>query len=133
MSRNIKAGPRTFEQFPADVVCPVCNTNDDGMCVLVPVKGTASGGIVEAQPMHLACAVIQVWDRKLNLGWTVAKNNANEEDEDGVRRFMKAQSFSSEEVISDGFGSSWSRTCPTCKQKTMEIVRPGKVQCCNCG
>ena len=36
-------------------------------------------------------------------------------------------------TISDGFGSEWSITCPMCKQDTMHIVRPGKVQCRNCG
>lgn len=35
--------------------------------------------------------------------------------------------------ISDGFGSVWSKKCPTCQQDTMEVVRPGKVQCTNCG
>ena len=36
-------------------------------------------------------------------------------------------------TISDGFGSTWSKTCPMCGKETMEIVRPGKVQCANCG
>jgi len=39
----------------------------------------------------------------------------------------------SKETISDGFGSEWSITCPMCKQDTMHVVRPGKVQCGNCG
>ena len=34
--------------------------------------------------------------------------------------------------IADGFGSVWSKTCPTCRQPTMFVVRPGKVQCANC-
>lgn len=38
-----------------------------------------------------------------------------------------------EDTIEDGFGSAWSRTCPSCGKKKMEIVRPGKVQCGNCG
>lgn len=37
------------------------------------------------------------------------------------------------DIIYDGFGSAWSSTCPECGQKTMEVVRPGKVQCGNCG
>ena len=36
------------------------------------------------------------------------------------------------ETISDGFGNEWSAYCPTCGQKSMQIVRPGKVQCGNC-
>ena len=35
--------------------------------------------------------------------------------------------------ISDGFGGEWSRKCPECCEMSMEIVRPGKVQCGNCG
>lgn len=38
-----------------------------------------------------------------------------------------------EDVIEDGFGSAWSAWCPMCHQKTMVVVRPGKVQCNNCG
>lgn len=37
------------------------------------------------------------------------------------------------EIVSDGFGNTWSAFCPTCKNKTMQIVRPGKVQCSMCG
>jgi hypothetical protein len=35
--------------------------------------------------------------------------------------------------IDDGFGSEWSAWCPECGKKSMSIVRPGKVQCGNCG
>lgn len=35
--------------------------------------------------------------------------------------------------ISDGFGSTWSIFCPTCKKPKMQIVRSGKVQCSKCG
>lgn len=38
-----------------------------------------------------------------------------------------------EDVIEDGFGSSWSAYCPECGNKSMHVVRPGKVQCSNCG
>ena len=36
-------------------------------------------------------------------------------------------------IIEDGFGSSWSAFCPMCGFKTMQVVRPGKVQCSFCG
>lgn len=32
-------------------------------------------------------------------------------------------------TIEDGFGSSWSITCPHCGDDSMSVVRPGKVQC----
>ena len=35
--------------------------------------------------------------------------------------------------ITDGFGNSWDKICPECGKDTMKIVRPGKVQCENCG
>ena len=36
-------------------------------------------------------------------------------------------------TIEDGFGSCWSAWCPSCGNKSMSIVRPGKVQCNHCG
>ena len=35
-------------------------------------------------------------------------------------------------TISDGY-VKWSIWCPVCGCKTMQVVRPGKVQCINCG
>ena len=37
------------------------------------------------------------------------------------------------DTISDGFGSVWSAHCAMCGQKSMQVVRPGKVQCSYCG
>jgi len=39
----------------------------------------------------------------------------------------------SNETIEDGFGGVWSIVCPECNNKTMQIMRPGKVQCSKCG
>lgn len=36
------------------------------------------------------------------------------------------------ETIADGFGGVWSKQCPTCGEMTMQVVRPGKVQCSKC-
>lgn len=46
--------------FPAEAICPVCGTNDDGRCVLIPIVEGQKGSLVEAAPMHLAC-VASVW------------------------------------------------------------------------
>ena len=35
--------------------------------------------------------------------------------------------------IDDGHGNQWSAWCPECHQKSIVVVRPGKVQCINCG
>jgi hypothetical protein len=44
-----------FEHFPEQVKCPICNTNTDGLSVLIGVDGTSDGGIEEAKPVHLTC------------------------------------------------------------------------------
>lgn len=36
------------------------------------------------------------------------------------------------DTVSDGFGSTWSATCMTCGNKSISVVRPGKVQCDIC-
>ncbi len=36
-------------------------------------------------------------------------------------------------TIEDGFGSRWSAWCAMCGRKSMQVVRPGKVQCEFCG
>jgi hypothetical protein len=38
----------------------------------------------------------------------------------------------SPETIDDGFGSTWSAYCPTCKQKSMYVSRPGDARCSKC-
>lgn len=38
------------------------------------------------------------------------------------------------DIVEDGFGSHWRNHCHNCKQHgVIEVVRPGKVQCRNCG
>lgn len=48
------------------------------------------------------------------------------------RRDVPAGSVESR-TIDDGFGGYWAVECPMCGQATMTVVRPGKVQCTNCG
>ena len=45
----------TFEHFPDTTECPVCHTNKDGECVLIPVDGTEDGSIEQAKPVHVEC------------------------------------------------------------------------------
>lgn len=72
--RTMRPGPRTFDHFPADVTCPICGTNDDGLCVLIPIAGTREGMNVRAMPMHLACAVVRDWDEGMGMGTTWPHN-----------------------------------------------------------
>jgi hypothetical protein len=46
---------RYFDNFPEERKCPVCGTNKNGKCFLIPIDGTESGGNVEATPIHAEC------------------------------------------------------------------------------
>ena len=50
-----------------------------------------------------------------------------------VQRLMRMLEERDGNMLDDGFGNSWSKTCPMCHMQTMQIVRPGKVQCSICG
>ena len=38
-----------------------------------------------------------------------------------------------DEFVSDGCGNMWHRKCIYCGTKTVEVVRPGRAECTNCG
>lgn len=46
---------RFFDQFPNDSICPICKTNENKSCFLMPIDGTNKGNICEAQPTHKHC------------------------------------------------------------------------------
>ena len=46
---------RTFEHFPKETKCPICNTNKDKETMLVPIAGTQEGCNVQAIPIHTDC------------------------------------------------------------------------------
>ena len=48
---------RLFEHFPqgGKEKCPVCGTEDDRPCFLMPIDGTSDGQICEAVPTHADC------------------------------------------------------------------------------
>lgn len=62
---------RQFEHFPKQETCPICHTNDDGPCVLVPIAGTEDGSNIRAQPLHLSCAVVNTWDEGMGVGMAI--------------------------------------------------------------
>jgi len=49
-----------------------------------------------------------------------------------ISESIRVELKDTKDLITDGY-SYWSKTCVMCGQKTMEIVRVGKVQCVNCG
>lgn len=46
---------RYFEEFPEDINCPICGTNDKDYCMLIGIDGTGDGRIEEATPIHVSC------------------------------------------------------------------------------
>ena len=46
---------KLFEHFPEDEICPLCGTNDDKECCLIPIDGTGDSEICAAAPMHVEC------------------------------------------------------------------------------
>ncbi len=46
---------------------------------------------------------------------------------------VTGQNKPEELFITDGFGNTWSIICPYCGKFSMHVVRPGKVQCSECG
>jgi hypothetical protein len=45
---------------------------------------------------------------------------------------MVMERLESDPTITDG-STTWSKRCPECGGLTMQVVRPGKVQCAKCG
>ncbi len=46
---------RIFQIFPANSTCPICRTNENKACVLIPVDGTLEGKNEQALPTHVEC------------------------------------------------------------------------------
>lgn len=46
---------KVFTNFPEDRVCPICKTNEDKECWLIPLDGTQEGNIEQARPIHVEC------------------------------------------------------------------------------
>jgi len=66
--------PHVFEHFPKDEKCPICNTNEDGECLLIQIDYTAEGNISEAALIHLWCAIAT--NLNLNVGVVCRKTYA---------------------------------------------------------
>ena len=46
---------KTFPHFNKSSKCPICGTNKDMPCVLVPISGTEEGYNVACEQIHLDC------------------------------------------------------------------------------
>lgn len=67
-----------FKHFPEEQTCPICKTNKDAECFLMPIHGTNDGRICEAQPVHKNCINDKfikdlVFNRELNLIYTALR------------------------------------------------------------
>ena len=54
---------RTFDNFPNDNICPICKSNDNKECWLMPIDGTEDGNNCEATPVHVECTGTFMVDR----------------------------------------------------------------------
>jgi len=61
---------RSFEHFPPQVICPVCETSVDGEMVLLEIDGTLENGNCEAAPVHLNCAMATRFNRDAKILYT---------------------------------------------------------------
>ena len=61
---------RTFKHFPKHDKCVLCNTNEDGECILAPIIGTQEGNISQAIPIHTGCLNL-AYDRNNNVIYQV--------------------------------------------------------------
>jgi len=53
--------PRIFHHWPGDhTKCPLCTGHEDKPCILVPIVGTEGDGVVQCQPVHVACILNNV-------------------------------------------------------------------------
>jgi hypothetical protein len=62
---------RFFKHFPEQSICPICKTNKDTECFLMPIDGTQEDNNCEAQPTHKHC-VDSIheklrWNREVNI------------------------------------------------------------------
>ena len=62
--------PKTFEHFPDDDICPICETGEDAECILIKIDGTRKGGLCEGVPVHLWCAVATNYNKEMGVFYT---------------------------------------------------------------
>ena len=48
---------RYFPHFPENTICPVCNSNVDKECTMIPIDGTDEGNNCEASVIHKECTI----------------------------------------------------------------------------
>jgi len=57
-----------FPNFPDAAICPICGTNRDEECCLVPIFGSDKGNIMQAKPVHVGCMIANaVYDRNIGI------------------------------------------------------------------
>ena len=71
MSTNQKI--RTFPEFPENKICPVCKTNENKECLLIPIDGTKEDNICKAIPIHLDCAIVTNYHEETGIFYIFTK------------------------------------------------------------
>ena len=52
---------RVFPNFPKDTKCPICGTNEDKKCFLLPIDNAQNKNICEVQPTHVDCVKLETF------------------------------------------------------------------------
>lgn len=76
---------RIFENFPKNVICPICGNNNDAVTTLIPIQGTKDGHTVEAIPTHVDC-ILQNLEYSHDLGVMGLEAQYKQENEEHVRQ-----------------------------------------------
>ena len=67
----------TLKHFPENKRCPVCGTNDDAECALIPIIGTQEGSNCQAQPIHVGCILENIsYDPVVGVLFATAKKGS---------------------------------------------------------
>jgi hypothetical protein len=72
---------RLFENFPQSVRCPICGTNENKKCFLMPIDGTQDENVAECVPVHADCISERLGDFRFNREMGIAYLFAEQQGE----------------------------------------------------
>lgn len=59
---------KIFENFNESCICPICKTNEDKQCLLIPIQDTNidNSGVFKVKPIHLECLNLFIMNNPKN-------------------------------------------------------------------
>ena len=76
--------------------CPLCNTNEDKQVVLVGIRGTEEGNIMQAEQIHLDCLNL-LGNKTIGVIYQEVKGMVTQEEIQEARENDSAEIFSPQE------------------------------------